>query len=69
MRRQSLRFYGLAFMTNISFGWLAQSVKESAPLSHSKNYLRLLFAAFFSSTTACAAARRAMGTRNGEALT
>src|SRR6516165_4421264 len=34
-----------------------------------RRYLFLLFAAFFSSTTACAAASRAIGTRNGDALT
>jgi len=69
VRRRSLRFYGLKYETNISFGWLAQTAKAVAPLPHSKHYLRLFFAAFFSSTTACAAANRAIGTRNGEALT
>ena len=32
-------------------------------------YFFLPFAAFFDSTTACAAAKREIGTRNGEALT
>ena len=32
-------------------------------------YLRFLFPFFFSSTTACAAPRREIGTRKGEALT